>query len=105
MATLQQQVAPALFSHMMLSMSRYGEDVHRVGGTGMYGTVEARVTEPKLEYAAAVCDPQPRQQAQSNTLVDKLEAAQRWAVRFISRDYPQASHNSELHLAYNNEDN
>ncbi|CAH1248481.1 Hypp8162 [Branchiostoma lanceolatum] len=45
MATFHQNVAPALFSHMMLLMSRYGAEVHHTGGTGMYGTVELRVRD------------------------------------------------------------
>ncbi|XP_078681331.1 uncharacterized protein LOC144916170 [Branchiostoma floridae x Branchiostoma belcheri] len=45
LATFHKEVAPALFSHIMLLMSRYGAEVHHVGGSGMYGTVEVRVTD------------------------------------------------------------
>ncbi|KAI8516500.1 hypothetical protein Bbelb_050810 [Branchiostoma belcheri] len=45
------------------------------------------LVRPKLEYSSAVWDPQVRNDAQSNTLVEKLESVQRRAVRFVCGDY------------------
>lgn len=45
------------------------------------GTAYVSLVRPHLEYASAVCDPYRQNQ------VEKLEAIQNRAVRFIKRDY------------------
>ena len=54
------------------------------------------LVRPKLEYTASVWDPQVRQHAQSNTLVDKLEAVQNRAVRFIAGGYRHTTSITQL---------